>query len=69
LRELHAIHGAGHFNIGKHQANIGACFQDADSFVGALSPNTLKPCALNKFQGTHQDKRAIFDDQDYRIAQ
>ena len=37
MRKSHAVHLAGHLDVGEHQRDVGSGFQDGDGFVGIQS--------------------------------
>jgi len=62
--KLHAIHGAGHLNVGEHHANVRPCFQDGDGFIGVRSSNGFETSVRDEVQGIQEDNRVVFDYQD-----
>lgn len=68
MGELDAVHRARHLNIGEHQIDIVSRFKDADCLVRIACLQRFLSRRYHQIDRTHPNDRAVFDDQDDRLA-
>jgi hypothetical protein len=64
VRKAKAIHRSWHIDVGEHQPDISARFEDADRLVRVARITNLKAGVLENVDSVHPDEEIIFDDKD-----
>ena len=64
--ELETVHGAGHVNIGEHQAYIWTPLQYFDRGVGVGSFKRLEARVFDHIDCSHPDENLVLNNQNWR---
>jgi hypothetical protein len=66
VRELQAVHTAGHLNVGKKQRDVGTGLQNGESLIGVDRFHRTESGVLHDADGAHAKHHLVLDDKNVR---